>query len=114
MPPNVMAIDTQQIVNALTAAGFSEAHADAIASVVARTAERHRLYLIETLCSKLDLNAVEVRLTAKIDGLESKMVTKTELSDAVSRSENKIILWVVGALILAQLLPDFLQRLGMT
>jgi hypothetical protein len=136
MSTQAMPIDTQQIVRTLTAAGISEAHADAIASVVARTAERHHLLLTETLCSKIDLNeaqarataeinsvearlatkidAVEVRLTAKIESLESKMVTKAELSDAISKSQNKMILWVVGGFVLAQLLPDFLQRLGIT
>ena len=83
------------------------------------------MLLTETLCSKLDLHAaearmtaeivaVEARLTAKIESLESKMVTKVELSDAISRSQNKMILWVVGGFVLAQLIPDFLQRLGIT
>ena len=90
------------------------------------------MLLTETLCSQLDLHAVqaelgavearltekidavEARLTAKIESLESKMVTKAELSDAISRSQNKMILWVVGGFVLAQLIPDFLQRLGIT
>lgn len=132
MSTSAMPIDTQQIVSTLMSAGIPEEQADAIASVIARTTERHHMLLTETLCSKLDLHevqaelgavearltakidAVEARLTAKIESLEAKMVTKVELSDAISRSQNKMILWVVGGFVLAQLIPDFLQRLGIT
>lgn len=136
MSTSTMPIDTHQIVSTLIAAGIPEEHADAIASVVARTTERHHMLLTDTLCSKHDLTAavagmtskvdavearltaemraIEVRLTAKIESLESKMVTKAELSDAISQSQNKMILWVVGGFVLAQLVPDLLQRLGVT
>ena len=68
MSKTVMPIDTQQMVNQLTAA----------------------------LCSKRDLDHAEARLR-----------------DKIAKAQNQIILWVVSAVILSLVLPDFLQRLGL-
>jgi len=95
MSKTVMLIDTQQMVNQITAAGIAQGHAGAIASVIAGTIDRHHALLTETLCSKRDLDHAEARL-----------------SDKIAKAQNQIILWVVGAVILSLDLPDFLQRLG--
>ena len=117
-----MSINTQKIVNKLTAVGISQEHAGAIASVIADTAETHHAFNVETLCTKHDLeqafSGLERRidvLAERLDGAEQRMATKEDVANLrteIASSEKRIILWVVGVFILAQLLPDFLQRFG--
>lgn len=51
----------------------------------------------------------------RLAGVEERMSTKENLANLrteIVSSEERIILWVVGVFILSQLLPDFLQRMG--
>lgn len=120
MSQATMTIDTQQIVHTLTAAGISHGHAGAIASVIAGTVERHHAFNVDTLCTKLDLENAVTRLHARIDAIEQLIYTLATKEDVANvrteivSAEKRIILWVVGGFVLAQLLPDFLQRLGVT
>lgn len=117
MSISIMSIDTQQMVNMLTAAGIPHVHAGAIASVIATTTERHHAFTTETLCSKSDLDHAITPLQAAIEGLKVQMdaLEKTMASKAdLANVEKRITLWVVGVIVLAQLLPDLLQRLGIS
>ena len=117
-----MPIDTQKIVDKLTAAGIPRDHAGAIASVFADAAESQHAFNAETLCTKHDLDqafsGLERRmdvLAERLDGVEERMATKEDLANLrteIVSSEKRIILWVVGVFNLSQLLPDFLQRMG--
>lgn len=167
MSTSAMSTEKQLIAQNLAATGIPQVQAGAIAAEIIGNAERRHRLLTDTLCSKVELNAVESRLTAKIDSVETRLteqiqgvearttaqingvetrlteqiraveirsakeihavetrltaevsalgaktVTKVELSDAITKSKNEIILWVVGSIFLAQLLPNLLQRFG--
>lgn len=189
MSTSAMSTEKQLIAQNLAATGIPQVQAGAIAAEIIGNAERQHRLLTDTLCSKVELNAVESRLTAKIDSVETRLteqiqgvearttaqingvetrlteqihgvearstaqinemetrlteqiraveirsakeihavetrltaevsalgaktVTKVELSDAITKSKNEIILWVVGSIFLAQLLPNLLQRFG--
>jgi len=115
MSISIMSIDTQQMVNVLTAAGIPQVHAGAIASVIATTTERHHAFTTETLCSKSDLDHAIAPLHAAIEGLKMRMdaLKKTMATKAdLANVEKRITLRVVRVIVLAQLLPDLLQRLS--
>lgn len=151
-----MSSEKQLIAQNLAATGIPQVQAGAIAAEIIGSAERQHRLLTDTLCSKAELNAVESRLTAKIDSVETRLTEqihdvearstaqingvetrlteqirgvearstalindmetrmtaqiRAELSDAITKSKNEIILWVVGSIFLAQLLPDLLER----
>ena len=72
-----------------------------------------RVTKLEALAEKTGerLHAIEHRLTrieAKQDEFTKHYATKSDLTDA----KNSIIMWVVSAVLLAQLLPAILKKLG--
>lgn len=54
------------------------------------------------------LAAIELRLT-KLETRAESFATKADVSDA----KNSIIMWVVSAILLAQLLPALLKKFGL-
>ena len=73
-----------------------------------------RVAKIEALAEKTDarLHAIEHRLTrieTKQDEFTKHYATKADLTDA----KNSIIMWVVSAVLLAQLLPALLKKYGL-
>ena len=64
---------------------------------------------VEALAEKTDgrLTGVEMRLT-KLETKAETFATKADVADA----KNSIIMWVVSAVLLAQLLPALLKVLG--
>jgi hypothetical protein len=74
--------------------GGMEARIAKLESVAERTAER--------------LAAVDVRL-GKIETRMETFATKADVAEA----KNSIIMWVVSAILLAQLLPPILKKLGL-
>lgn len=68
-----------------------------------------RVTKLESLAEKTGerLAAIDTRLT-KIETRSESFATKTDVSDAKS----SIIMWVVSAILLAQLLPAILRSLG--
>lgn len=73
-----------------------------------------RITKLEDLTTKMAENAsaVEVRLTrieAKQDEFNKHFATKADVTDA----KNSIIMWVVSAILLAQVLPSILKKLGL-
>ena len=49
-----------------------------------------------------------IKIEAKLDGMPSLFTTKPDLSEA----KTQIIMWVVGAVLFAQVLPPLLKRFG--
>ena len=66
-----------------------------------------RVAKLESLAEKTGerLNAIERDLAV----IKSNYATKADLAEG----NNRIIMWVVGAIFLAQLLPAVLQRIGL-
>jgi hypothetical protein len=50
-----------------------------------------------------------IKIEAKLDNLPAIFATKADLSEA----KTSIIMWVVGAIFLAQLLPALLKKFGL-
>lgn len=56
---------------------------------------------------------IETRLE-HIDGkINTEMVTKDSMKAAIAEAKNSIIMWVVSAILLAQLLPSLLKKFGL-
>lgn len=58
---------------------------------------------------EIDTHDRLVRIEAKQDEFSRYYATKSDVSDA----KNSIIMWVVSAVLLAQLLPALLKKFGM-
>ena len=58
---------------------------------------------------KLDLGILKATVATKTDLAEVKAETKA----AIAEAKNAIIVWVVGSVFLAQLLPGLLRKLGL-
>lgn len=72
-----------------------------------------RVVKLEALAEKTGerLNAVDLRLSkidAKLEEFTKHYATKADLTEA----KNSIIMWVVSAILLAQLLPPLLKKFG--
>ena len=73
-----------------------------------------RVAKLETLTEKTGerFNAVDVKLTkieAQIESITKFYATKADVVEA----KNSIIMWVVSAILLAQLLPAILKKFGL-
>ncbi|KGH31440.1 hypothetical protein P353_05530 [Comamonas testosteroni] len=73
-----------------------------------------RVAKLEALAEKSGerLTAIETRLTrieAKQDEFSKYFATKSDVTDA----KNSIIMWVVSAVLLAQVLPAILKKFGL-
>lgn len=109
MSTSAMPIDTQQMVHERTAAGIRQAHAGAIVSVVAGAMQRHHALIVETVCSKCDLdhavsglNARIDEVNAKIDAVAARLDAKIDAVDAkidvsISKLKAELIMWIVSA-----------------
>lgn len=69
---------------------------------------------MEARVGKLEASADKVRDTlsrmeTRLSVIESNYSTKADVSDA----KNSIIMWVVSAILLAQLLPSILKKFGL-
>lgn len=59
------------------------------------------------------LARIETRLE-HIDGkIHSEMATKDSMKAAIADAKNSIIMWVVSAVLLAQMLPALLKKFGL-
>ena len=69
-----------------------------------------RVAKLESLAEKTSerLAAIETRLT-KIETRADNFATKADLAEA----KNSIIMWVVSAVLLAQILPPILKKFGL-
>lgn len=63
----------------------------------------------EMAAIKLDLGILKATVATKTDLAEVKAETKAGIAEA----KNAIIVWVVGSVFLAQLLPGLLRKLGL-
>jgi len=69
---------------------------------------------------KLDLGILKATVATKADLAEVKAETKAAVAEvkadtkaAIAEAKNAIIVWVVGSVFLAQLLPGLLRKLGL-
>ena len=63
----------------------------------------------EMAAIRLDLGILKATVSTKADLAEVKADTKA----AIAEAKNAIIVWVVGSVFLAQLLPGLLRKLGL-
>ncbi|MFE1572196.1 hypothetical protein ACFIQG_10300 [Comamonas odontotermitis] len=103
MGNNVISADFQRLRNSLPSGTEPPDNGDM----------EQRVAKLEALAEKTDerLHAIENRLTrieAKQDEFTKHYATKADLTDA----KNSIIMWVVSAILLAQLLPALLKKFG--
>ena len=82
----VVAFDTHPHIKSLTSAGFSEAQAEAMASLVTSSRQADT----SELATKADLAVVRAGLGAEFTS------TKSDLETRISKSEADIIKWVAG------------------
>ena len=74
----------------------------------------------EMAAIKLDLGILKATVATKADLAEVKAETKAAVAEvkadtkaAIAEAKNAIIVWVVGSVFLAQLLPGLLRKLGL-
>ncbi|MPQ57583.1 hypothetical protein [Duganella sp. FT27W] len=82
----------------------------------------HRVTKLESEMEaiKLDLGILKATVATKADLAEVKAETKAAVAEvkadtkaAIAEAKNAIIVWVVGSVFLAQLLPGLLRKLGL-
>ena len=54
-----------------------------------------------------------VKIEAKLEQIGSSMSTQDGMKAAVAEAKNSIIMWVVSAILLSQVLPSILKKLGL-
>ena len=54
-----------------------------------------------------------VRIESQLSHIDKDMSTKDGTKAAVAEAKNSIIMWLVGAILLAQLLPALLKKFGL-
>jgi len=82
----------------------------------------HRVTKLESEMEaiKLDLGILKATVATKADLAEVRAEAKAAVADvkaetkaAIAEAKNAIIVWVVGSVFLAQLLPGLLRKLGL-
>lgn len=54
-----------------------------------------------------------VRIESRLDHIDKDMATKDGTKASIAEAKNSIIMWVVSAILLAQLLPALLKKFGL-
>ncbi len=54
-----------------------------------------------------------VRLEAKLEDVQKNMATTDGTKAAIAEAKNSIVMWIVGAVFLAQFLPALLKKFGL-
>lgn len=73
---------------------------------------------MESRVAKLETDAQAgrdrlVRIESKVDHIDKDMASKDGTKAAIAEAKNSIIMWVVSAILLAQLLPPLLKKFGL-
>ena len=86
-------LDTHESVKSLTAAGFTDAQAEALTAVVKRAVDID----IGTIATKSDLAVLRGELSTEIADLRRELATEVaDLRRELAQLELRLIKWVVG------------------